>query len=237
MMQSLRAVGQRSRPILRRQLKARAYIAPTNLYQQPATRMAPSQPLRQLELAAPAPDMSLYRTGAQAMLSFGLFVAASSDDAQCLGGDKNEDKKSDMFDVAKLQSFLETLTKSVPTSPEDLQARVNDFLASGQGGQISWGFMMGACSGFALKKVSKVGAVMIGCAFMAMQTASYYGYLDVNYKKLERDITDMLDFNKDGKFDSKDIEAMYKKMMNVLEFSLPAGSGYAAGFLIGFRSG
>ncbi|EQC29735.1 hypothetical protein SDRG_12507 [Saprolegnia diclina VS20] len=233
MMQALRVAGGRSRPVLRRQLKARAYIAPTNLYQQPTRVRMQAPPQRAIELAAPAPDMSMYWKAGQGLLSLGLVVAASSDDAQCAS---NDDKAAGDA-LAKLQTFLTDLTKTVPTSPEDLQARVNDFLASGQGGQISWGFMMGACSGFALKKVSKVGAVMLGCAFMAMQCASYYGYLDVNYKKLERDITDMLDINKDGKFDSKDVQVMYKKMMDVLEFSLPAGSGYAAGFLVGFRSG
>lgn len=30
---------------------------------------------------------------------------------------------------------------------------------------------------------------------------------------------------------------MYKSLMKVLEFSLPAGSGFAAGFVLGFRSG
>lgn len=42
---------------------------------------------------------------------------------------------------------------------------------------------------------------------------------------------------KDGVFDTKDLDSMYKSIMKVLEFSLPAGSGFAVGFVLGFRSG
>eukprot|EP00644_Phytophthora_capsici_P008964 jgi/Phyca11/561192/estExt2_Genewise1.C_PHYCAscaffold_60378 len=96
---------------------------------------------------------------------------------------------------------------------------------------------MGACAGFAMKKVSKLGAVAIGSLFILLQCASYSGYVDVDYKKLERDVKSYLDVNKDGVFDTKDLDSMYKSVMKVLEFSLPAGSGFAAGFMLGFRSG
>lgn len=41
----------------------------------------------------------------------------------------------------------------------------------------------------------------------------------------------------DGKFDSQDVDTVFKQVMRVLEFSLPAGSGYALGFFVGFRAG
>ncbi|TYZ61050.1 hypothetical protein PybrP1_002655, partial [[Pythium] brassicae (nom. inval.)] len=108
---------------------------------------------------------------------------------------------------------------------------------SGKGGQLSWGFAMGACSGFALKKVSKVGALVLGALFILMQCASYSGYIDVDYQKLERDVLDFLDINKDGQFAAKDVDTVYKQVMKVLEFSLPAGNGFAVGFLVGFCAG
>lgn len=33
------------------------------------------------------------------------------------------------------------------------------------------------------------------------------------------------------------MDSLYKSVMEVLEFSLPAGSGYAVGFVVGFRAG
>ncbi|OQR95574.1 hypothetical protein THRCLA_07750 [Thraustotheca clavata] len=235
MIKAARIVSQRSRSILRRGPLPRAYMTQTNLYQRPEPRVPLLRPqLRQIELAAPAPSTLAWKA-AQAIVAMGAVAVASSDKAQCFG--ENNKKDDDVDPIAKMTVFLDGVVKSVPKSPEEFQHRVNEFLASGEGGQISWGFMMGACSGYAMKKVSKIGAIVLGCTFMAMQTASYYGYLDVNYKKLERDFHEMLDLNKDGKVDTKDMDLLYKKTMDVLEFSLPAGSGFAAGFLIGFRSG
>lgn len=115
------------------------------------------------------------------------------------GGDKSG---SDMFEEIKQKlaelsnESLAGLQKLVPDEYKDLQKQLNDFLESGKGGQVSWGFAMGVCSGFALKKMSKVGALALGALFVLMQCASYSGYIDVNYKQLERDVMNLLDINK-----------------------------------------
>lgn len=93
-------------------------------------------------------------------------------------------------------SAIAQIAALLPEDYSNLQKQVDEFLASGKGGQISWGFCMGACSGFALKKVSKLGAVAIGTIFILLQCASYSGYVDVDYKKLERDVRNYLDINK-----------------------------------------
>lgn len=43
--------------------------------------------------------------------------------------------------------------------------------------------------------------------------------------------------NKDGKVDSNDGNRAYEKLMEVLTYNLPSGSGFAAGFIGGVRSG
>ncbi|RMX67327.1 hypothetical protein KXD40_009687 [Peronospora effusa] len=128
-------------------------------------------------------------------------------------------------------------TSLLPENDRYLHKKVDEFLASGKAGQISWGFCMGTCAGFALKKVSKLGAVTVGTFFIILQCASFSGYVNVNYKKLKRDLKGYLDIDQDGVLDTKDLDSLYKLVMEVLEFSLPAGSGFAAGFILGFRSG
>lgn len=124
--------------------------------------------------------------------------------------DNSNGKGTDMFEELKqkLQELsgdsLASLQKLLPDEYKDIQKQVNDFLEGGKGGQISWGFAIGVCSGFALKKMSKVGAIAIGTLFVLMQCASYSGYIDVNYKKLERDVMDFLDINKVSGWDSID---------------------------------
>lgn len=135
-----------------------------------------------------------------------ILSSGTASDAQNAGTSSSK-KDSDAEDLVeqlkkKLQAFMDeslvSLQQLLPEQfgNEDLQKQFNAFLASGKGGQISWGLMMGACSGFAMKKISKVGAVALGSLFVLMQCASYSGYIDVDYKKLERDVMTMLDINK-----------------------------------------
>lgn len=63
------------------------------------------------------------------------------------------------------------------------------------------------------------------------------GYVQVNHGRIQEDMEDMLDLNDDGKVDGHDGQIAYRKLMRILEFNLPAGSGYAAGFVAGLRSG
>jgi uncharacterized membrane protein (Fun14 family) len=78
---------------------------------------------------------------------------------------------------------------------------------------------------------------MVGLGFISLQTLSFYGYVKVDHGQMQKDFNDLLDFNKDGTIDRADGEVAYNKIMKVLQFNLPAGGGFAAGFLFGVRSG
>uniref|UniRef100_A0A7S2UUC3 EF-hand domain-containing protein n=1 Tax=Fibrocapsa japonica TaxID=94617 RepID=A0A7S2UUC3_9STRA len=126
---------------------------------------------------------------------------------------------------------------SAGESPGDiLSDKVSKFAAAG-GGQITWGFATGACSGYFMKKATKAAAVGVGGVFCLVQGLSYGGYIDVNYKKLEKDMTDFVDLNHDGKIDKEDFNQIYDKVMSVLSYNMPAGSGFAAGVAMGFKMG
>jgi uncharacterized membrane protein (Fun14 family) len=76
-----------------------------------------------------------------------------------------------------------------------------------------------------------------GLGFITLQTLSFYGYVKVDHNQLQHDFNDLLDLNKDGKVDTEDGKLIYNKVVKVLEFNLPAGGGFAAGFVGGLRSG
>jgi uncharacterized membrane protein (Fun14 family) len=103
--------------------------------------------------------------------------------------------------------------------------------------QLSYGFISGYCSGYALKKVGKTAAVVFGFGFMSLQTLSYYGYVKVDHGQIRKDVENLLDLNDDGRIDGKDGEMAYSQLMKVLQFNLPGGTGFAAGFAGGLRSG
>merc|ERR1719291_876449 len=89
------------------------------------------------------------------------------------------------------------------------------------------GSILGFTSGFALKKISSGAAVIFGGLFAIQQGLAYAGYVNVNWKKVEADLTTLLDVNKDGKIDEKDYGVAYKKVLEVLQYN---GAGCGGGF-------
>lgn len=66
---------------------------------------------------------------------------------------------------------------------------------------------------------------------------SYNGYIVVDQAKIEEDFNRFVDINKDGKIDTNDLQAIYDKVYQVLNYNMPSGSGFAAGLILGLRSG
>ena len=72
---------------------------------------------------------------------------------------------------------------------------------------------------------------------MSLQALSFAGYVQVDHSAIQKDVEEFLDLNKDGQVDAEDAELAYKKLLKVLEYNLPAGGGFAAGFVGGLRMG
>jgi len=53
--------------------------------------------------------------------------------------------------------------------------------------KISFGTIMGYCSGYALKKAGKLAAIVLGAGFITVQTCVSYGYLEVDWNKVKDD--------------------------------------------------
>lgn len=72
---------------------------------------------------------------------------------------------------------------------------------------------------------------------MTLQTLAYQGYIQVDHVRIRHDLESYFDLNRDGKINHEDRALATKKVMDVLQFNLPAGSGFTAGFIGGLRSG
>ena len=77
----------------------------------------------------------------------------------------------------------------------------------------------------------------VGLGFMTLQTLSYSGYITVDHNRMKKEVESWMDLNKDGKVDADDTKIAYNKVLSVLEYNMPAGGGFAAGFVGGIRSG
>lgn len=59
--------------------------------------------------------------------------------------------------------------------------------------ELSFGGLMGYCSGLAMKKIGKAVAFVVGVGFVGLQGAVYGGYLDVDWMKIKDDALKPLD--------------------------------------------
>jgi len=105
------------------------------------------------------------------------------------------------------------------------------------GGAAGIGGILGYCSGKAARTAADGVAVAVGAATVCAALLTQAGYITVNYKKVEHDLTKLLDFNKDGKVDDKDYVFASERLLKLMtDNGLGSGAGFAAGFYTGFKS-
>jgi uncharacterized membrane protein (Fun14 family) len=76
-----------------------------------------------------------------------------------------------------------------------------------------------------------------GLGFLGVQTLANFGYINVDHTRIGDDFNKAMDFNNDGKIDQEDANIAYQYTLKKLTLNLPAGGGFAAGFIGGLRSG
>ena len=105
-------------------------------------------------------------------------------------------------------------------------------------GTVSFGSLMGFCSGYALKKIGRMGATTAGVVFLSLTAAQRADYVSVNWKKIEADTMGNLDLNNDGKVDASDVQVAIRQLASYASdknSALTAGS-FTAGLLLGLRN-
>ena len=101
--------------------------------------------------------------------------------------------------------------------------------------QAMLGSTLGYASGYTLKVVGRVAAVGVGSGFIMLQGLSYLGYVDVDWRKVERDYVKQLDRDGDGEISSSDLATVGRELGDILAFNLPAGTGFTGGLLYGLN--
>lgn len=151
------------------------------------------------------------------------------------GKNSPDGKEKSRFDtLSLLKTFLENNAgKAEAMSNDELAKYIYSIFKDSVPGHLGFGFVMGYCSGYSLKKISKIGAFLIGSGFMCVQFLSAKGYWIVNYKKIQDDLTNLLDVNKDGKLDQDDI----KMVLDMLYPTMTSFGGPPTSFLVGLITG
>ena len=96
-------------------------------------------------------------------------------------------------------------------------------------GQITFGGLAGFVAGYALKKVGKVAALVLGLFLVGLQLLAYYGYVTVDWTRIQQSVDPLL-----GK---DQLERMWQGLLNVLTYNAPFAGGFVGGFVWGLRRG
>jgi len=102
--------------------------------------------------------------------------------------------------------------------------------------KITLGSFLGYCSGVASKKIGKALAAGIGVLFVAVQSAAYAGYIDVDWAKVEKDVISKIDTDADGKITKVDLKKYWEKVKIILTYNMPSASGFSIGFFCGLKA-
>ncbi|KAJ3415049.1 hypothetical protein HDV05_005575 [Chytridiales sp. JEL 0842] len=103
--------------------------------------------------------------------------------------------------------------------------------------EIGMATVLGACSGFATKKLAKTGGLVLGVTFMGLQALSHANIIKINWPRIEELVVGKLDVDKDGKFTQNDLKVAGLRLVHNLSSDLPSSTGFAAAFVLGFRYG
>lgn len=103
--------------------------------------------------------------------------------------------------------------------------------------KISFGSVVGFFSGYALKQVGKVAAVVLGAGFIAVQTCVSYGYIRIDWGKVKDDAIKTVDTDGDGKLGADDLKIYWTKLKSLLTENLPNSGGFSVGFFWGIKQG
>jgi uncharacterized membrane protein (Fun14 family) len=117
----------------------------------------------------------------------------------------------DDFDIKK--SLSNVMDKANDGS---ISARLSSFPVS----NASYGFLAGYVSGFALRKITRISALLVGTSFLAMQGLVYAGYVDVNHDKLRNTVENALDRNGDGVIDVTDLMTCVEYVRKVAGYGI-----------------
>lgn len=111
--------------------------------------------------------------------------------------------------------------------------------------QLLIGGVTGWCAGFLFQKVGKLAASAVGGGFFLLQIANHTGYIQVDWKKVEKDInkakkelqltTDkpVIDMNK---LFNKKSESKLEEVQTFVKKNIVLTGGFAGGFLLGLAS-
>ncbi|MEQ2287240.1 FUN14 domain-containing protein 1 [Girardinichthys multiradiatus] len=103
--------------------------------------------------------------------------------------------------------------------------------------QIAIGGVSGWCAGYLFQKVGKVAATAVGGGLLLLQIANNSGYIQVDWKRVEKDVNKAKKQLKKGTDQAvPELNTFMEKSTEFVKKNIVVTSGFMGGFLLGLAS-
>ncbi|CAJ0954207.1 unnamed protein product [Ranitomeya imitator] len=103
--------------------------------------------------------------------------------------------------------------------------------------QIVMGGVTGWCAGFLFQKVGKLAATAVGGGFLLLQIASHGGYIQIDWKRVEKDVNKAKrKIKKQANKSVPEINNLIEESQDFIKQNIVVSGGFVGGFLLGLAS-
>lgn len=95
--------------------------------------------------------------------------------------------------------------------------------------QIGFGAAAGFVVGFALKKIGKLVALLLGVLFVVLQLLAYFGYVTIEWGRIQGQVEPLLEADSLGQ--------AWRGLLGMLTYNLPFASAFVPAFVLGLKRG
>jgi uncharacterized membrane protein (Fun14 family) len=96
-------------------------------------------------------------------------------------------------------------------------------------GQLSFGALAGFMAGYALKKVGKVVAIILGLLFITLQLLAYFDMITINWLAVQNRVDPMLE--------SEALNSGWRRLLDILTHQFVAAAAFIPAFILGLQRG
>jgi len=95
--------------------------------------------------------------------------------------------------------------------------------------QIGFGAVAGFVAGYALKKVGKVVAILLGVLFVCLQLLAWWGFINVNWGVLQDQVDPLLS--------GESLQSGWRGLITLLTYNIPFAAAFVPAFIWGMKRG
>lgn len=96
-------------------------------------------------------------------------------------------------------------------------------------GQLTFGALAGFSVGYALKKVGKLLALLLGVLFVFLQILAHYGFVSIDWLRVQESVDPLLG--------AESLREAWRSLVGLLTANVPFAAAFIPGMMLGLRRG